>query len=370
MLKLLIMLLLLLGDLLTFRQRSSLSGYLWLLQIIEYLQLEATNTTKNYNTASRSKQIEPRERLLQKIGQAMLELVRRIQNIDVFLKNLIRTATNLVESRLFQRQRFASSEGKNGYFQSLDLYHQAMVSSNFRSFSMRPEMFKNNPNYQSALGYADPKMLQTYPGAGLTYFTRVWNFSTFFSTKEVLSELEKNCNAIFHSRPWMKVELSENGRGTSNMGSKGYVWLLVRSTHGIASETQKFLVEAVWVMPSVTGCHTLSTPIRKTKHNISDGGTSRYTFATSFNGTKPKEKAIRSKESLLKVFHDYSQIVNAMTKIKNFRFREEKLNGLELTRTFAKFRPIWRTKSQVHIQAGSICVAQFFCEIKYQYCYT
>ena len=123
-------------------------------------------------------------------------------------------------------------------------------------------------------------------------------------------------------------------------------------------------------MPSLTGCHTLSTPIRKTKHNISDGGTSRYTFATSFNGTKPKEKTIPSTENLLKVFYDYSQIVNAMTKFKNFRFREEKLNGLELTRNFEKFRPIWTTKNQVHIQAGSICVAQFFCEIKYQYCYT
>ena len=82
----------------------------------------------------------------------MLELVRRIQNIDVFMKNVIRRATNLVESRLFQRQRIASSEGKNGYFRSLDLYHQAMVSSNFRSFSMKPQILKNNPNYQSASG--------------------------------------------------------------------------------------------------------------------------------------------------------------------------------------------------------------------------
>ena len=46
-LNLLIMLLLLLRYLITFRKRSSLSGYIRLLQNTEYLQLEATDSTKN-----------------------------------------------------------------------------------------------------------------------------------------------------------------------------------------------------------------------------------------------------------------------------------------------------------------------------------
>ena len=47
-LKWLIMLLLLLGDLLTFWKRSSLSGYIRLLQITEFLQIEATVSTKKF----------------------------------------------------------------------------------------------------------------------------------------------------------------------------------------------------------------------------------------------------------------------------------------------------------------------------------
>ena len=46
----------------------------------------------------------------------MFELVRRIRKFDVLMKNLIRAATDLVESRLFRRQRIAFSEGKIGRF--------------------------------------------------------------------------------------------------------------------------------------------------------------------------------------------------------------------------------------------------------------
>ena len=57
-------------------------------------------------------------------------------------------------------------------------------------------------------------------------------------------------------------------------------------------------------MPSLTGCHTLSTPIRNAKPNISDGRASRYTLATSFTGAEPEKKIIHSTKSLPKVFHD------------------------------------------------------------------
>ena len=42
----------------------------------------------------------------------MFELVRRIENIDVFMKKIIRAATDLVESRPFQRESIAFSERK------------------------------------------------------------------------------------------------------------------------------------------------------------------------------------------------------------------------------------------------------------------
>ena len=68
------------------------------------------------NTRSRFTPIEPREKLLQKKGLTLFELVIRIENIDVIKKNLIRAATDLVESRLFRNQRIAFSGGKNFHF--------------------------------------------------------------------------------------------------------------------------------------------------------------------------------------------------------------------------------------------------------------
>ena len=137
-LKIFIMLLLLLRYLLTFWKGSSLSVYIWLLQITEFLQLEATASKKNWNTRSRSIQIEPKKSLLQKTGPTMFELVRWIQNNDVFKKSLIRETTDLVESRLHPRERIAFSEDKVAYFWSLDLYHEPMDNSNFRFFPMEP----------------------------------------------------------------------------------------------------------------------------------------------------------------------------------------------------------------------------------------
>ena len=49
-------------------------------------------------------------------------------------------------------------------------------------------------------------------------------------------------------------------------------------------------VEAVRVMPSVTGCYTLSTPIGEPIPDMSDGITSRFTFAGSFKGANPKKQ--------------------------------------------------------------------------------
>ena len=46
----------------------------------------------------------------------MFELVRRIESIEVFMKKLIKTATDLVESRRFPRERIAFPEPKINLF--------------------------------------------------------------------------------------------------------------------------------------------------------------------------------------------------------------------------------------------------------------
>ena len=88
---------------------------------------------------------------------------------------------------------------------------------------MRSQKFKNNPTYQSSSGCADPKIAQDIPRrpVNLLYQSMKIVYNIFHT--KVFSELEENGIAIFHSRPRMKVELiRENGRNTSNTGSKGY----------------------------------------------------------------------------------------------------------------------------------------------------
>ena len=104
--------------------------------------------------------------------------------------------------------------------------------------------------------------------------------------------------------------------------------------------SQKFSVEAVCVMFSVTGCHTLSTPVCESIPKISDGITSRYTFTASFDGEKPEKKTVDSTENMLNVYHDDSQIVNAMTRIREIKFQEKKINALKLAKILEHFRPI------------------------------
>ena len=92
--------------------------------------------------------------------------------------------------------------------------------------------------------------------------------------------------------------------------------------------------------------------------------TSRHTFAASFIEAKPEEKTTNSTKKLLRVYHDYSQIVNAMTRIKEIKFRDETFNALELTKTFKRCQPIQTTKNQVKIQAGSTYLPTIFLQIE------
>ena len=171
---------------------------------------------------SRSSQIELRQRLSQKIGRTMFELVRRIQNIDVFKKNRIRAATDLVESRLFQRQRIAFWEGKTGYFRSSDFHHEAMDNPNFELFSMTLRKLKNNPTYQSASVFTDPKIAPELPRGPVNLILQSMKIFYNIFHEKMLSELLKNGSVVFHFRPRMKAESTRgNGRNTSNRQSEG-----------------------------------------------------------------------------------------------------------------------------------------------------
>ena len=180
-----------------------------------------------------------------------------------------------------------------------------MDNSNFRSFSMRPQKLKNNPTYPSALGCANQKIPPDLPRRPVDIFwQRMEIFFNIFHKKSVVRTGKKG-SAIFYSRPRMEVEVTvENGRNISNTGSENSIWVLVRIIHGTASETQMLSVEVMWVMPSVTGWLTLSTPIRKAEPNISDGGTSPNTFAASFNERRTREKKLDSAKCWLKNFND------------------------------------------------------------------
>ena len=144
-------------------------------------------------------------------------------------------------------------------------------------------------------------------------------------------------------------------RNKSNTGSKSYFWLLVRRIHGSASKKQIILVEAVWVMPSVTGCQTFSTAIRKTKPKISDGGTFRYIFAARFNGKKPEEKR-RTLAKFCSILFMTNHNLSTPWQ-KSGRLDLEKKNWkLRSWQIFEQFRKIWSTKNQAHVQTGSPCV--------------
>ena len=149
-----------------------------------YLIMSHTFVIKTSDTRSRSTHIEPRERLSQKISQTLFELLSNFRNLDVSMKNLIRAATELVESRLFRRQPSAFSEGKTGRFQKLDLNHEAIDNPNYRSLSIRPQKLKNNPTFQSASGCADPKIAQDIPRRPVNFFSAEYeNYLQHFPQK-------------------------------------------------------------------------------------------------------------------------------------------------------------------------------------------
>ena len=115
------------------------------------------------------------------------------------MKNLIRAATDLGETRLFRRQRTVFSEGKTAHFENLDLYHEAIDKSNYRSFSVRPQRLRNNPIYQSASRCVELKTAPDQLRRPVNCFYQIMKIIYNVFHKNVFSELQKNCSAISQS---------------------------------------------------------------------------------------------------------------------------------------------------------------------------
>ena len=145
-------------------------------------------------------------------------------------------------------------------------------------------------------------------------------------------------------------------RNISNTGSNSFVWLLVPRIHGSASETQMLLVEAVWVMPSVTDCHTLSTAISKTKPKVSDVVTSRFIFFSRFKGKKPEQKRWTLPKICSIFFMSNHNLSTPWQKSRRLGFEKKNWrlrNWQKFLNNFEKFR---QQKNQAHIQTGSRCL--------------
>ena len=99
-----------------------------------------------------------------------------------------------------------------------------MIIETLDLFFMRPQMLKNNLNYPSASGCADPKIAPNLPSRPVDLFWQSMKIVNNIFLKKVLSEMEKDGKAILYSRPRMKMESTiENARNTSNRGLKSYV---------------------------------------------------------------------------------------------------------------------------------------------------
>ena len=244
-------------------------------------------------------------------GQTLCELVR-IQNIEVFIKELIKAPTHFVESRLFRKEhfefsnaflKFRSSPWSNEQLKLLLLFHQITKAQkqSYLSVSLKIpwDLLRRPINLcqQSIKLYYD-------------------------SFHKICCRNGREKDAFYRSWPWVKVEWTcGNGVNTASMGSIGWIWLLVWGTLRFPRETLMHSFEAVRTMPYVVGCHTLSKPFGDAIPKISDGKTSRYIFSASLIGAILEEKTINWTKKLLEIYLDYWQIVNATTRIKKIRFR-------------------------------------------------
>ena len=154
----------------------------------------------------------------------MFELVRRIENTDVFMKKIIRAATDLVESRPFRRERIASRSAKLAISK---VYIYTLKQWIIQTLDFIPPDPESSIRILPINRLQDPrsrKARQTYLDALSSYCLAEIEFFLQNFPQKRLSEPEKNGSAIFQSRPRVKVELTrENGKKTSITGSTGYV---------------------------------------------------------------------------------------------------------------------------------------------------
>ena len=166
------MLLLLMRDLFYFlEKKQSLRSYR-VVTILEPLQKKPLILQKNMRNQEPFHVKSATGENFTKIGQTIFEL-GRIRNIGDFIKKLIRAATDLVESRLFEKQHIPFSDGWFGFFWSLYLHHEALNNSNFSSQFFRSHKLKKILPIGRLQDALSRKERQTHPGAQSTYFSRV-----------------------------------------------------------------------------------------------------------------------------------------------------------------------------------------------------
>ena len=99
-----------------------------------------------------------------------------------------------------------------------------MDNSNFRSFPSRHKSSRTILPINRLQDACSRKARQIYPGAWSTFFLPEYENILLRFREKMLSELEKNGNSIFQSRPRVEVKLTpENGKSTSNTGLKDEV---------------------------------------------------------------------------------------------------------------------------------------------------
>ena len=167
-----------------------------------------------------------------------------------------------------------------------------MENSNFRFYSLRPQKLKNNPTYQSTSGCAEPKSAPDLPRRPVNLAKQNMKTVHNFSYKKRIVTTRKTMGVQFFipdfgwKLSWVvntvKTHLTRDQNVTFDYLFKNSIFDLLKK--------YILLVEVVWVMPCLTGCHKLSLPIREPITIISDGRTSRYTFGASINGAKPEQE--------------------------------------------------------------------------------
>ena len=121
-----------------------------------------------------------------------------------------------------------------------------------------------------------------------------------------------------------------------------------------------FSVGAVWVLPFVTNCHTLSTPIREAIPDISNVRTSRQYFVPSFNSAKPEEKNNQLNQQIVQNVSWLLTICQRPDINQEDKVSRRKINGFELIKILKIFDQFGQQKARCRSKQGPYAFRHFF----------